>query len=80
MFDRYPKDKVFSMEKSPKEELQFAICERKGGKFADVRVYFIQEDGSKVPTHKGLFINVELLPEVKKGLDRVIEAAHPKAA
>lgn len=79
MFNYYPKEKVFSFEKSPHEELQFAVSERKGKSFVDIRVYHIQEDGSKIGTHKGVFLPVEKLTDLKAGVERLIEATHPKA-
>lgn len=78
MFNYYPKEKVFSLEKSPHEELQFALSERKGKTFIDIRVYHIQEDGSKIGTHKGIFLSLDKLPELKEGVDRLIEATGPR--
>ena len=77
MFNYYPKDKVYSFQKSQQEELQFAVCDRKGKTFVDIRSYHIQEDGSKIGTHKGIFIPVERLPELKEGVDHLIEKAQP---
>ncbi len=80
MFNYYPKDKVYSFEKSPNEELQFAVSERKGKSFVDIRVYHIQEDGSKIGTHKGIFLGVEKLTDFKVGIEKLIEATHPQDA
>ena len=74
MFSYYPKEKVFSFEKSANEEVQGAISERKGKVFLDLRVYHIQEDGSKIGTHKGIFFSVDKLPELKAGIEKLIEA------
>ena len=80
MFNYYPKNKVYGFEKSPNEELQFALSERKGKAYVDICVYHIQEDGSKIGTHKGVFIPVEKLPELRQGVDRLIQATGPQAA
>jgi hypothetical protein len=80
MFNYYPKDKVFSFEKSAKEEVQFAVSDRKGKPYVDMRVYHIQEDGSKIGTHKGIFVPAEKLADFKEGIERLIEATRPKAA
>lgn len=78
MFNYYPKEKVYSFQKSPREEVQFALSERNGKTYVDIRAYHIQEDGSKIGTHKGLFIAMEKLPELKAGVDRLIEATGPR--
>ena len=80
MFSYYPKDKVFSFEKSAHEEVQGAISDRKGKKFFDLRVYHIQEDGSKIGTHKGIFLAVEKLSDLKAGIEKVMELTRDKAA
>ena len=73
MFNYYPKEKVFSFEKPPHEEVQFALSERKGKAHVDIRVYHIQEDGSKIGTHKGIFVPVEKLADFKTGIERLID-------
>lgn len=74
MFNYYPKEKVFSFQKSPNEDVWFALAERKGKLYLDLRVYHTQEDGSKIQTHKGIFLPVEKLEELKHGVDLTIDA------
>jgi|GEM_PF-5242621 len=74
----YPRQKVFSFEKFPNEELQFAIQERRGKKLVEMRVFYIQEDGSKVSSNQGLFMPVEKLEDLKEGVDRLIQAVQSK--
>ena len=74
----YPRQKVFSFEKFPNEELQFAIQERRGKRFVEMRVFYVQEDGSKVSTTQGLFMSVDKLEDLKEGVDRLIQAVQSK--
>ena len=74
----YPRQKVFSFEKFPNEELQFAIQERRGKTFIEMRVFYIQEDGSKVSTNQGLFMSVDKLEDLKEGVNRLIQAVQAK--
>ncbi len=74
----YPRQKVFSFEKFPNEELQFAIQERRGKRFVEMRVFYVQEDGSKVSTTQGLFMSVDKLQDLKEGVDRLIQAVQSK--
>ncbi|MBI4970244.1 MAG: hypothetical protein HZC17_00170 [Candidatus Omnitrophica bacterium] len=78
MFNIYPKERVFGFEKSKSEELQFALSDRKGKMFVDIRVYYLDGDGSKIPTHKGVFVEIEKLPLLKEGIERLIEAGTGK--
>lgn len=78
MFNIYPKERVFGFEKSKYEVLQFALSERKGKTFVDIRVYQLDGDGSKVATHKGIFLEVEKLPQIREGIERLIEASTGK--
>ena len=74
----YPRQKVFSFEKFPNEELQFAVQERRGKTFVEMRVFYVQEDGSKVSTSQALFMTVDKLPDLKEGVDRLIQAVESK--
>lgn len=80
MFNYYPKEKVYSFQKSHEEELQFAVSDRRGKTFVDIRAYHVQEDGSKIGTHKGIFIPADKLAEFKKGVDCLIEASHKSSS
>jgi len=78
MFNYYPKDKVYSFQKSLQEELQFAVSDRRGKTFVDIRAYHIQEDGSKIGTHKGIFIPADKLTDFKEGVEKLIDAVGSK--
>lgn len=78
MFFYYNKEKIYGFGKSKNEDLQFALSDRRGKEFADIRVYRIQDDGSKMETHKGIFFEAEKLYEFRKGVDCLIEAYEKK--
>ena len=78
MFNYYQKDKVFSFEKSPNEDVYFSLSERRGKTFADIRVYRKEDDGSKFETHKGIFLAFEKLVAMKEGIEKLIEAGQGK--
>lgn len=79
MFNYYPRQKVFCFQKSPHEEVQFSVGERNGNLFADIRIFHVQEDGSRVWTQKGIYLFREKLPALKEGLERLLEAVQAKA-
>jgi hypothetical protein len=79
MYNYYKKEKLFSLVKSEDEEIHFSVTEKRGKLFCDIRIYHIQEDGSKAATHKGIFISGDQLSEFKQGCDRLIEAKERKA-
>ena len=74
MFNYYEKEKVFSFQKDEGEELRFSIAERKKRPFVDIRVFRVEQDGSKIATHKGIFLDAEKLSDFKEGVDRLINS------
>jgi len=56
------------------EEIIFSVKEFKGNTYFDMRIYFqSKEDGSQLPSKKGLTVNIGLLEEFKSALGRVSE-------
>ncbi len=55
---------VYSFAKSSTEQVRAELTERRGRRYANVRVYYQAEDGNWRPTKKGLTIDVDLLPEL----------------
>lgn len=54
------------------EELRFSIREFKGNEYLDMRIYFVsKEDGSSLPSKKGLTLNLNLFKKFKEGINKV---------
>ncbi len=80
MFKWFPKNVVFCFQKSADEEIQFALSEKRGEPYVDIRVYYIQNETSKIATHKGIFVPVAKLGEIKEGIERLIDASKRESA
>lgn len=55
------------------ELIEINLNEWKGELYVDVRIWMLerpQEPGSVRPSHKGIRLNVELLPQLIKGLEK----------
>lgn len=76
----YPKKKVFSFLKSKFEEVHFSVKTWKDRIFGEVRVFRIEEDGSKVATEKSIYVSQDKFQEMKEGIERMIEAAQKEKA
>lgn len=60
---------IATFDKNKFEEIRIGIKEYKGFDLIDLRVWVDSKDaGSKVPTAKGLSLNVELFPQFKKAI------------
>jgi hypothetical protein len=60
---------VATFDKNKFEEIRIGVKEYKGFDLIDLRVWVeSKEAGGKVPTAKGLSLNVELFPQFKKAL------------
>jgi hypothetical protein len=58
---------IASFRKNALEEVRAQIVNYKGYELADIRVWVEAKDGSgMLATKKGLTINIELIPELKK--------------
>lgn len=69
---------VATFAKNKFEEIKIGVKEYKGFDLIDLRVWVdSKEAGGKVPTAKGLSLNVELFPQFKKAileLEKVLRA------
>ena len=60
---------VATFDKNKFEEIRIGVKEYKGFDLVDLRVWVeSKEAGAKVPTAKGLSLNVELFPQFKKAI------------
>ncbi|MDD5504151.1 MAG: transcriptional coactivator p15/PC4 family protein [Candidatus Omnitrophica bacterium] len=66
---------IATFNKNKFEEIRIGIKEYKGFDLIDLRVWVdSKEAGSKVPTAKGLSLNIELFPQFKKAVMSLEEA------
>ena len=70
---------VASFQKNSGEEVRAQLTNYKGYDLIDLRVFAIKQDGEAIATRKGLTLNVDLLPELKKAI-LALEEALNKAA
>ena len=67
---------VYRFSRNPEEEFRFTLREYKERGYLDIRLWFQPAQGGDMrPTKKGVTFSVEVLNEVKKGLDRAEKAA-----
>ena len=59
---------VNTFSKNTQEEVRTQITEYKGYKLIDIRVWYVKEGEDPLPTKKGLTLNVELYPELRKAI------------
>jgi hypothetical protein len=50
-------------------EIRFGITSWQGKTKADIRIHYDGPDGQKLPTRKGIRINLTLLPEIERALE-----------
>lgn len=63
---------VATFQKNKFQEVRIGIREFKGNDLVDIRTWTMTQGATEmVPTAKGVTINVQLLPELKKALDEV---------
>ncbi|MCB9757775.1 MAG: transcriptional coactivator p15/PC4 family protein [Candidatus Omnitrophica bacterium] len=63
---------VFVFQKNKFQEVRVGIREYKGNDLIDIRTWTLtQGSEDMIPTAKGVSINVNLLPDLKKALDLV---------
>jgi hypothetical protein len=65
---------IASFEKNSAEEVRIKLQDYKGRTFIDLRVWTKPEaeGGEAKPTHKGLTLSVDLLPELRKAIDKAL--------
>jgi hypothetical protein len=66
-------DFVAEMEKGWNEKIVFGVSEFKGKKYADVRIYFEDDEGEWKPTKKGVTVALERFYEFKENLEKLEE-------
>jgi len=59
---------VTSFKKNSSEEVRAQLTNYKGHDLIDLRVFVFKKDSECVATPKGLTLNVDLLPELKKAV------------
>lgn len=59
---------IKEIKKNTKQIVRICLSEYKNNTFLDLRIYLLQEDGSYVPSKKGIALNKNVLPEVIEGL------------
>ena len=65
---------TYTIKKSDTEEVQLALKQYKGKDYIDIRTYFLPEnEDKKIPTKKGITLNVNQLQELAKGLKKISE-------
>ena len=64
-------DKIlYEFNRNSDETIYFTLHEYKQRKYLDLRVFFKPKDGDEMrPTRKGLTLPIELVGELKKGID-----------
>ena len=60
---------IHSFRKSSVEDVRVRKVKYMDRDLIDIRVFVEKVDGSKVPTQKGISLNVKLLPELKKAIE-----------
>jgi hypothetical protein len=70
--------RIFGFQKSQDEEVNFMVALRDGKPFVDIRIFHIQEDGFKLWTNKGMFLDADRLSDLKEGVDRLIQSVQSK--
>jgi len=59
---------IAQFEKNATEVVRVSLTEYRGRKLVDVRVYYADDEGQYRPTRKGVSLNVEVYPELKRAL------------
>ncbi len=62
---------VAEMEKSWNEKIVFSLSDYKGKNYADIRVYFEDDEGEWKPTKKGITIALDRFSEFKEHLGQL---------
>lgn len=69
---------IATIEKNADEQIRVSLREYKGHPYIDIRVYWKPPEGEPGPTKKGVTLNPELFPGLKKAMG-ALEAALVKA-
>ena len=66
---------IYEIKKNTMEKIRIALIEFKGHKLLDIRVYYDASetrDADFKPTKKGISIPIDLVREVKEGIDKAL--------
>jgi len=66
-------DIVAEMEKSWNEKIVFSVSEFKGKKYANIRIYYEDDEGEWKPTKKGVTISPDSFSEFKQHIEELEE-------
>ncbi len=64
---------IAEMEKGPTEKIFFNLSEYKGKKYADIRIYYEDDEGEWKPTKKGITLTLDRFSEFKDKLGALEE-------
>ncbi|MEE8461291.1 MAG: transcriptional coactivator p15/PC4 family protein [Acidobacteriota bacterium] len=64
---------IAEMEKGPTEKIFFNLSEYKGKKYADIRIYYEDDEGEWKPTKKGITLTLDRFAEFKDKLGALEE-------
>ena len=65
---------VHSFSKGEDEEVRFGIQKYRGRYYIDVRVWFQESETLEFkPTRKGVSVSVDRFPEIRKGMEKLVE-------
>lgn len=64
---------VTEMEKGWNEKIVFSLSEFKGKNYADIRIYYEDDEGEWKPTKKGIAIGLDRFQEFKEHLAKLEE-------
>jgi len=70
-----PDKPIHEIEKSPTEVILFALLEYHGHRFADIRIFFEDDEGAWKPTRKGIAVPLKHLADFAEGVRKLREAA-----
>ena len=60
---------VGEMEKGWNEKIVFGVSEFRGKKYANIRIYYEDDEGEWKPTKKGISVNLEDFQEFKQRME-----------
>lgn len=62
---------VGEMEKGWNEKIIFSVSEFKGKNYANIRIYYEDDEGEWKPTKKGVTVSLDTFQEFKENLERL---------
>jgi len=66
---------IHSFPRNVNEDVRFTLRKFKGKHYADLRIWFREENGETYhPTKKGVSVSLEFLPEIRRGVEKLLKA------